>query len=691
MATGLKFPDPFAFTAPNLALEWAQWRRQFEWYIKATRKDETDEEVLIGVLLSLLGREGVKIYETLPLTAANAKKIAEVLKAFTTYFEPLKSEVFDRFLFHRRHQQPGESFDTWLMELRSMVTSCNYGTAAVIESVLRDQIVLGVASEQVREKLLFETNLKLAEACNIVRACESASSKLTQMAPRGESTVHRLHDSQPKGKQGMSSSSKSRQPGGNMQQYVNCQDCGRRHQKDHCNAARVVCFACQQVGHFANRCPNGRSQQGASHPRKVAPPPAPQANTRQLTMRPAQRGTFMQQQLHAVEEEGFDDQLAGANGFLGEDYVTHQLNELTCTEEKMDEWYEDMAVNGKATIRFKLDSGATCNVLPYELYLSVCPNSAHLEPGPRVRNYSANGGYLNVLGVYKGQVVRRGVAYVLRFVVVNEPGQPAILGLPACKLMKLIKRVHSITVSPSQLQPPIVKEFADVFDGIGKLPIEHEIRLATGPNHVDPVVSAAGRIPFGLEKKVFDKLDKMVADKIIAPVIEPTEWVNRMLVVGKPDGDVRICLDPSDLNKAIQRQHFMVPTVEQLFGKIGKAKYFCSLDAASGFYQIPLSDRSSYLCTMATPKGRYRFLRLPFGLVSAPEVYLQAMSELFGDLLGVLIYFDDFLVMGETMEELECNLRRVLVRCREKNLKLQLKKCKFFVQTLPWLGNVIGN
>ena len=135
-------------------------------------------------------------------------------------------------------------------------------------------------------------------------------------------------------------------------------------------------------------------------------------------------------------------------------------------------------------------------------------------------------------------MVRRGVDYVLRFVVVNEPGQPAILGLPACKLMKLIKRVHSITLSPPQLQPPIVKEFADVFDGIGKLPIEHEIRLATGHNHVDPVVSAAGRIPFGLEKKVFDKLDKMVADKIIAPVIEPTEWVNRMLVVGKPDGDV---------------------------------------------------------------------------------------------------------------------------------------------------------
>ena len=74
MASGLKFPYPFNFNAPNLALEWDQWSRQFRWYILATRKDEEDEEVIVGVLLSLLGREGMKIYDTLPLTAAEAKK-----------------------------------------------------------------------------------------------------------------------------------------------------------------------------------------------------------------------------------------------------------------------------------------------------------------------------------------------------------------------------------------------------------------------------------------------------------------------------------------------------------------------------------------------------------------------------------------------------------------------------------------
>jgi hypothetical protein len=143
-----------------------------------------------------------------------------------------------------------------------------------------------------------------------------------------------------------------------------------------------------------------------------------------------------------------------------------------------------------------------------------------------------------------------------------------------------------------------------------------------------------------------------------------------MMVVGKPNGDVRIGLDPSEWNKAVPRQNFSVPIIEQLFANIGKARYFCSLDAASGFYQIPLFTAASYLCTIATPRGRYRYLHLPFRLKSAPEVYLQTIFDLFGDLPGVLIYFDDFLVTGETQEELHAILEKVFLRCRLHNLKL---------------------
>lgn len=182
MASALKFPDPFNFLASNLAVEWAQWRKQFEWYILATRKGEKDEDVLVGVLLSLLGREGVKIYETFVFAAAaDAKKIEPVLYHFSDYLAPLKSEVFDRFRFNKRIQQPGEPFDTWLVELRSMVKSCNYGTDAVVNSILRDQIVLGVASDHIREKSLYEAGLSLASACTIVRACESSAIQLSQI------------------------------------------------------------------------------------------------------------------------------------------------------------------------------------------------------------------------------------------------------------------------------------------------------------------------------------------------------------------------------------------------------------------------------------------------------------------------------------------------------------------------------
>lgn len=112
MATVLKFYDPFNFTAPNLE-PWSSigvgpMASPVDLYIKGTRKEE---EVIVGGLLSLLGREGIKIYDTLALSAANAKNIKSVLDALTEYFQPLKSEVFDQFLFHRSHQQPGEPFD----------------------------------------------------------------------------------------------------------------------------------------------------------------------------------------------------------------------------------------------------------------------------------------------------------------------------------------------------------------------------------------------------------------------------------------------------------------------------------------------------------------------------------------------------------------------------------------------------
>ena len=124
----------------------------------------------------------------------------------------------------------------------------------------------------------------------------------------------------------------------------------------------------------------------------------------------------------------------------------------------------------------------------------------------------------------------------------------------------------------------------------------------------------------------------------------PTEWVSNMIVVAKPK-KIRICLDPQELNKVIQRPKYQMPTLEELLPKLCKAKIFSTLDAQDGFYQISLDEASSKLTTFWTPFGRYRYLRMPFGVSLAPEEFKTTLQEKLADLEGVEVIRDDIIVM----------------------------------------------
>jgi hypothetical protein len=148
------------------------------------------------------------------------------------------------------------------------------------------------------------------------------------------------------------------------------------------------------------------------------------------------------------------------------------------------------------------------------------------------------------------------------------------------------------------------------------------------------------------------QLHEMVAEGVIERVTEATEWVSPIVIVNKPDTrKLRICIDPNALNKAIKREHYQIRTAEEIFGCLADARYFSTLDATSGFLQVALDRDSSFLTTIATPFGRYRYLRLPFGICSAPEVYHRIVTESFSDIPGVYTYIDDIFVAGSTLEE----------------------------------------
>ena len=105
--------------------------------------------------------------------------------------------------------------------------------------------------------------------------------------------------------------------------------------------------------------------------------------------------------------------------------------------------------------------------------------------------------------------------------------------------------------------------------------------------------------------------------------------------MGKLDGGgtqtkraVRICLYPRDLNKAINRKHYKTITLEEVTSQLSGAQYFTVLDATSGDWAIPLSKESSILTTFQTPYSRYRYLRMPFGICSAQEVFQRKMYRM---------------------------------------------------------------
>ena len=152
----------------------------------------------------------------------------------------------------------------------------------------------------------------------------------------------------------------------------------------------------------------------------------------------------------------------------------------------------------------------------------------------------------------------------------------------------------------------------------------------------------------------------MEADEVVVKVDKPTEWVHNPVIVEKTNGKLRICLDPRELNKYLKREHFQLPTWEEIASRLAGAIYFSKLDANQlGYWLITLDEESSRLMTFNTPFGHYRFRRMPFGIHSAQEVFQKRISQHFEDLEGVETDIDDILVWGTTMRDMiaDCALR----------------------------------
>jgi hypothetical protein len=263
----------------------------------------------------------------------------------------------------------------------------------------------------------------------------------------------------------------------------------------------------------------------------------------------------------------------------------------------------------------------------------------------------------------------------LDFYVAKTHKQP-LLGIDACLDFNLlsVNREHicAVDATINVTREYVLNNYNDLFEGYGKF--EGELHMQTDPN-VPPVKMPVRRIPVPLRARVEAELRNMCRDGIIAEANdEPTNWISALLVVRKPSAPdkIRICIDPKPLNRALIRNTMYMQTIDDILPILSNAKWFSLCDCKDAYWTVPLDSASSKLTCFDTFCGRYKWLRLPFGVSVASEEFYRRFTDALRNLKGVIVLADDALIYGdgnnidEAKIDHDRNLIAFLNRCREK-------------------------
>ena len=196
------------------------------------------------------------------------------------------------------------------------------------------------------------------------------------------------------------------------------------------------------------------------------------------------------------------------------------------------------------------------------------------------------------------------------------------------------------------------------------------------------------KCPIAMQPLVWEKLNEFLEQGIITPVEEPTDWVSSLAYSWKANGKLRVCLDPRDVNKAIKRDHYKTPTVEEITHLLAGSKKFTKVNGTSSYLCIVLDYESSLLTTFNTPWGRYRFVCLPWGLSCAQDIFQWMMDQILECCEGVIGITDDVVIYGKDDEDHDWKLHRFMQVASQHGLVFNREKCKVKKDSVTFFGTV---
>lgn len=624
---------------PETYSEFLRFRQHVDFVFKGPlcKADKKDKAGWLGIWI---GKQGREIYKTFDWDDGEEDDPKKILDKFDVYVRPRKNKRAARFKVMQRKQKEGESFDNFVKDLRLILMDCEY---ADTDDILIDAIIAGVAHKKVQERLLDQgQGLNLAKTLDIGRQYEMSQSQLKLIRGSDEIPISKLGSKQKK-PETRKHDSKIKQK---TEQVRNtCTRCGFDANHSKCPAVGTTCNYCKKPDHWRSVC--------------------------------MKRNRAKMYSLEPEDLSNSDD--------CDEDAMIDILSTSDDRSDtrKSDKWLVTLYVHDRP-LEFRIDTGAKCNVIIMSQYIKADLHGNEQKSQKILRSFT-NHKICPEFCVDLPLTSHIGdTPITTKFEVVNVSQENIITGSTAEKL-NLIMRVDTVECDSVQLGQ--FSDFPDLIRTTGTLPGEHKIKI---DEHAKGVIHPVRRQPASLKPRIIEKLREMESDGYIVPVEEPTEWVSSM-VVSLRNNKVRICIDPKDLNEVIKREHHPMKTVEEVSSSIPGAKVFSVLDAKSGYMQIKLDNESSYLTTFNTPIGRFRWLRLPFGIKSAPEIYQRIMDQMLEGIEGAFAIMDDILIAGRDREHHDHILEAVIKRATEFNLRLNFDKCRVRKTSVPYIGHIISS
>ena len=219
--------------------------------------------------------------------------------------------------------------------------------------------------------------------------------------------------------------------------------------------------------------------------------------------------------------------------------------------------------------------------------------------------------------------------------------------------------------------------------------LTHLVRFSINTGDHPPIYQRAYSTPVALRASIDTEIDWLLYKEFIRPSTSP--WASPMVTVKKPDGSARLCVDFKAINLVTQQEPFYMPRVEEVLESVGKARYISKIDLSKGYYQIPMVEEDICKTAFTCHRGRFEFLRMPFGVKNATAVFQVLMQSIFRDDISFCSpYMDDIIIFSPSWEEHVIHVDNVLTKLKAAGLTANPAKCKWGGRSMEFLGHLVG-